>query len=121
VIAGIAADLVVVLHLGFILYVVLGGTLTFRWPRAAWIHLPAAFWGAAIELMGWVCPLTPLENRLRAAGGEAGYTGGFVEHYLLPIIYPTGLTRRTQVALGVVVIVLNLVVYAIAGLRRRNL
>jgi hypothetical protein len=121
VIAGLAAEFVGGLHMGFILFVVLGGLLTFRWPRAAWFHLPAAFWGAVIELFGWVCPLTPLENRLRAAAGDAGYAGGFIEHYVLPVIYPIGLTRRTQVLLGVAVIVFNLAVYGIAGLRRRNL
>lgn len=111
------ADAVVVLHFLFVLFVVLGGLLALRWPRAAWIHVPAALWGAAIEFAGGICPLTPLENRLRRLGGEAGYTGGFVEHYLLPILYPQALTRDSQYILGGIVIVLNVTLYAIA-LRR---
>lgn len=105
------ADLVVVLHAGFVLFVVLGGLAALRWPRAAFLHLPVVAWGAGIEFVGGVCPLTPLENRLRQLGGEAGYAGGFVEHYLLPALYPQALTREVQVALGGFVLVLNVVVY----------
>ncbi|MBL8424926.1 MAG: DUF2784 domain-containing protein, partial [Candidatus Accumulibacter phosphatis] len=76
------ADGIVVLHCLFIAFVVLGGVLALRWPRLAWVHLPAACWGAAIELSGWICPLTPLENRFRQAAGEAGYAGSFIDHYL---------------------------------------
>lgn len=111
------ADAVLALHLGFIVFVVLGGALALRWPRVAWLHLPAAVWGAWIEFTGGVCPLTPLENRLRRAGGEAGYTGGFIDQYLVPILYPPGLTRTHQIVLGVGVLVLNVVVYALV-LRR---
>ena len=112
------ADLVVLVHSGFVLFVVLGGLLVLRWPRAAWVHLPAALWGAGIEFLGGICPLTPLENHLRRLGGEAGYTGGFVEHYVLPVLYPEGLTRGVQLVLGAFVLVLNIVVYAIAWRRR---
>lgn len=105
------ADLVLGLHFLFVLFVVLGGLLLVRWPRLVWIHLPAAVWGAVIELGGWVCPLTPLENMLRARAGEAGYEGGFIEHYILPVLYPGNLTRGIQLALAAVVIVVNLGIY----------
>jgi hypothetical protein len=115
------ADLLVAVHAAFIAYVVAGGFLALRWRRAPWVHLPAAAWGAAIELGGWTCPLTPLENRLRAAGGAAGYTGGFIEHYLIPVIYPAGLTRRIQFALGAAAIVGNVAAYLMVWrLRRRR-
>lgn len=114
------ADLVVLLHAGFVLFVVLGGLCVLRWPRAAWFHLPAALWGAGIELLGAICPLTPLENDLRRLGGEAGYTGGFVEHYVLPVLYPDGLTRGDQLALGIFVAVLNIVVYTIIFNKRAD-
>jgi len=107
----VLADLVVGLHFLFVLFVVLGGLLAIRWPRVAWIHLPAAAWGALIELAGWICPLTPVEKFLRARAGGAEYAGGFIEHYLLPVLYPAGLTRGVQLALGGGVIALNLVVY----------
>ena len=112
------ADFVVVLHFGFVLFVVLGGLLALRWPRAAWFHLPAAIWGAGIEFLQGICPLTPLENHLRKLGGEAGYAGGFVEHYVLPVLYPSGLTRGVQLALGIFVVAFNLVVYALVWRRR---
>lgn len=105
------ADGVVGLHLAFVLFVVAGGLLVLRWRWLAWIHLPAAAWGALIEFAGWICPLTPLENELRRRAGEAGYAGGFVEHYLLPVLYPSGLTRGVQIALGLLVLILNLAVY----------
>jgi hypothetical protein len=98
---------------------VLGGLLALRWPRAAWIHLPAAVWGAGIEFVGGICPLTPLENRLRHLGGEAGYTGGFVEHYVIPVLYPEALTRDIQYILGGIVIALNVTIYSIV-LRRAS-
>ena len=112
------ADVVVVLHLSFVLFVALGGLLALRWPRVAWLHLPAAVWGVAIELGGWICPLTPAENRLRRLGGEGGYGGGFVESYVVPLLYPHALTRAQQVALGLSVLVLNVAVYGL-WLRRR--
>lgn len=109
--AAILADLVVLLHLAFILFVMLGGLLVLRWRRLMWLHLPVVVWGAAIEFVGWICPLTPLENRLRAAAGEAGYSGGFIEHYLIPLIYPAGLTRELQWLLGALVLLVNAAVY----------
>lgn len=115
----VLADAVVVLHLGFVAFVVLGGLLVLRWPRVAWLHLPCAAWGALIEFADWVCPLTPLENRLRVAGGGAGYSGGFVEQYLLGLLYPSGLTRGVQIALGIVVLLVNLAVYGVLIRRMR--
>lgn len=114
----VLADLVVVLHLGFVLFAVLGGLLALRWPRAAWIHLPAAIWGAGIEFVQGICPLTPLENHFRSLGGEAGYPGGFVEHYLLPVLYPAGLSRNVQWGLGIFVVLLNVAIYTVVWRRR---
>lgn len=116
------ADLVLVVHLLFIFFVVAGGFAAVRWPRLAWAHLPCLAWGALIEFAGWICPLTPLENDLRIASGEAGYSGGFIERYLLPIIYPGALSREIQIWLGVSVLALNALAYAwlIARLRRRG-
>jgi hypothetical protein len=108
---GILADLVMVAHLGFVLFVVLGGVLVLYWRPALYVHLPAAVWGVLIEFAGWTCPLTPLENWLRQLGQEAGYTGGFVEHYLLAVLYPESLTRKVQITLGAVVLVVNLLLY----------
>lgn len=115
---SLAADLVASLHFAFVVFVVLGGLLVLRWPRLAWLHLPAVAWGASIELLGWICPLTPLENRLRHEAGLAGYEGGFVEHYLLPMLYPASLSRSVQVILGLSVLLINAVVYG-SILRRR--
>jgi len=105
------ADGILILHLGFVVFVVLGAALAFRWPKVIWIHLPAAAWGAFVELTGRLCPLTPLEVRLRQLGGEAGYPGGFVEHYLVPLLYPTHLTSDLQLMLGAVVVVVNAGLY----------
>jgi hypothetical protein len=109
----ILADLLVTVHLAFVLFVVLGGLLVLWRRRIAFFHLPAAVWGVLIELGGWICPLTPLEVRFRILGGRAGYSGGFVEHYIIPIIYPAGLTRGQQMWMGVLVGFLNLVVYGV--------
>jgi len=114
------ADLILALHLVFVLFVVLGGLLVLKWPRAAWLHIPAAIWGVLIEYTGWICPLTPLENSLRTRGGEAGYNGGFIEHYIQPLLYPAGLTRSTQVVLGSLVLALNLTAYSIMVSRMRR-
>jgi hypothetical protein len=114
------ADAVVLIHLAFVAFVVAGGLLTIRWPRVAWAHIPAAIWGAVIEYVGWICPLTPLENALRDRAGQGGYTGGFVEHYLLRTLYPSGLTRTDQWALGTIVIVINGVAYGYARHRRSS-
>lgn len=116
----LAADGVLVLHAAFVLFVVLGGLLVLRRPRLAWVHLPAAAWGAAIEFWGWICPLTPLEQALRRRGGEAGYTGGFVEHYVVALLYPQGLTRGLQLAIGLFVLAVNLAVYAWVWRRARR-
>ena len=115
-----AADLVLVVHFAFVLFVVLGGLLALRWPRVAWAHAPVAIYGATIEFVGFVCPLTPLEVWLRRRGGEAGYEGGFVEHYVTAALYPTGLTREIQLALGLGVLAINGVVYALLLRRMRR-
>ena len=107
------ASAVIAFHGLFILFVVFGGFVAWRWRWVAAIHLPCAVWGMLIELRGWICPLTPLENSLRARAGQAGYSGGFIEHYLLPAMYPTGLTPRIQAALGSAVLVINAVAYAV--------
>lgn len=105
------ADGVAVLHFLFVAFVMAGGLLVLRWPRLAWGHVPAAVWGALIELFGWVCPLTPLEQHLRRLAGESGYEGGFVERYVFSALYPQGLTRTHQVVLGLLVIAVNAFVY----------
>jgi hypothetical protein len=113
-----AADALVLIHMAFILFVVLGGFLALKWPRVVWLHLPAAAWGALIEFAGWICPLTPLENSLRIAGGGAGYSGGFIEEYIVPLVYPAGLTPGVQLALGAAVIFINAVAYGLILLKR---
>lgn len=107
------ADFLVALHTLFVLFVVAGGFLALRWRRLAWLHVPAALWGAVIEFMGWICPLTPVENALRRLAGEAGYQGGFVEHYLMPMLYPAHYTLALRLALGVLVVALNAIAYAL--------
>lgn len=116
------ADLVLVAHLAFVAFVVLGGLLALRRPALAWVHLPCVGWASFVELAGLVCPLTPLEVRLRMLGGGTGYAGDFVGHYVTALLYPAGLTRGVQVALGGFVVALNLVVYwrLIAARRRRS-
>lgn len=106
------ADLVVVLHLAFVLFVVLGGLLVLRRPWLAVLHVPAAVWGALVEFADLFCPLTTLENSLRQRAGEAGYPGGFIEHYVIAVLYPAGLTRGVQLLLGAVVVAVNVWVYA---------
>ncbi len=114
----ILADAVVGLHFVFVVFVVAGGLLVLRWPKLAYLHIPAAVWGAAIEFAGWICPLTPLENWLRGQAGEGGYSTGFIEHYLLPVLYPSALTRDIQLVLGVLVIGVNLAIYSYVFQRR---
>ena len=114
------ATFVLLLHLAFIAFVLLGGLLAFRWRWAPVVHLPAAAWGAAVEFFGWICPLTPLENALRRAGGDAPYAGDFIDRYLVPIVYPEALTHSLQLALGGFVIVVNAVVYALLLRRTRQ-
>lgn len=105
------ASLTVLAHLGFVLFVVAGGFLLIRWPRLWPVHLACAVWGAYSEFAGVICPLTPLENHFRRLAGEAGYTGGFVEHYVWSLIYPPGLTRGVQTGLGLLVVSVNVVAY----------
>lgn len=105
------ADLALLTHAMFVLFVVCGGLAVFHWPRLAWLHLPAAIWGTVVELMGWVCPLTHLENHWRRLGGETGYGGSCIQHYLEPLLYPLGLTARNQLLIGLGVLVLNAVIY----------
>ena len=108
----LAANLVVLLHFSFILFVVFGGLLIFKWRWLAWLHLPAVLWGAFIELSGGICPLTPLENKLRAVNGNV-YSGDFIDHYIMPVIYPSGLTHQMQIALGIAVIIINGIIYGL--------
>jgi len=112
VLESLLADFVLLLHLAFIVFILLGGLAVAKSPRLLWLHLPAALWGVLIELMGWVCPLTPLENWLRRGAGEQGYTETFVEHYILPLVYPAGLTRNIQLVLAIIVVVVNVLVYS---------
>lgn len=109
--AQVAATAIAILHLLFILFVIFGGLLVLRWPRLMWVHLPAAAWGVLIEFFSWYCPLTKWENLLLQAAGKAGYSGGFVAHYIMPVIYPAGLTRGLEIAIGVFVLVLNAGIY----------
>jgi len=115
---AVLADLVLLVHLAFVLFGALGGLLALRWRRAMWVHLPAVAWGAYIELSGGICPLTPLENRLRQAAGEGGYEGGFVEHYLVALLYPSALSRNTQFLLAALLVFVNLVIYVLVWRRR---
>lgn len=107
----LAADLVLLVHLAFVGFVLVGGLLALKWRPVMWLHLPAVAWGAIVEFSGWICPLTPLENWLREQAGEAGYRGDFLAYYLLPILYPNTLTREVQSTLGLAVVVLNAAVY----------
>ncbi len=116
----IAADLIVLVHFAFVIFVVAGGLLALKWPKMAYLHIPAAVWGAWIGFANWICPLTPLENHLRRLVGEAGYAGGFIEHYITRILYPAGLTAGMRVILGVAVVAANLMVYGVYFARRRS-
>ena len=118
---SLLAGAVLALHLAFIVFALGGGLLVARWPRVAWLHVPALVWAALIEFTGGICPLTPLEIHLLQRAGESGYAGGFVEHYLASIIYPDGLTRGHQIAFGAIVLAVNLLVYwrLLARARRR--
>ncbi|PKN68849.1 MAG: DUF2784 domain-containing protein [Deltaproteobacteria bacterium HGW-Deltaproteobacteria-12] len=113
------ADMLVVGHFLFIAFVAIGGVFVIYRPRLAWLHLPSAAWGAAVELCGWFCPLTPLENYLRLSGGGKVYDGDFIEHYLLPIIYPQNLTATGQQILGILVVAVNLIFYTLAIRKHR--
>ena len=114
------ADFVLVVHLGFVLFVVLGGLLVLRRRWVALLHVPAAIWGILIEYTGGICPLTPLENSFRRLGGEAGYSGGFIQHYIQPVLYPAGLTRGTQIVLGSLALLVNLIAYGLVIARSKR-
>src|SRR3989442_3690705 len=114
------ANLVVLVHFAFLLFVSIGALAVLRWRWLAWVHVPAAIWGVLIEFSGWICPLTPLENALRERAGEPAYSGGFIAHYILRVLYPEGLTRGVQVVLGILVLGLNAAIYAILGTRHRR-
>lgn len=117
----ILADAIVVIHFLFIIFVICGGLLVIRWRKMAIVHLPAAIWGAAVEIFGWICPLTPLENRFRDLAGETAYSGDFIGRYLLPVIYPENLTAEIQYILGGVVIIVNVMIYFIVVRRHRKI
>lgn len=117
---GLLADLIVILHLAFVLFVLIGGLLALKWPWLVRLHLPAAAWGAIVEFSGWLCPLTPLENWLREQSGQQTYQTDFLDRYLLPILYPDGLTREVQLTLGSMVLIVNVVVYALLWRQRRS-
>jgi len=120
---SVLADLMVLVHalfVLFVLFVLFGGVAALQWRRLTWIHLPAAVWGVAIELGGWICPLTYLENRFRLLGGEAGYSGSFIERYLEPLLYPLGLTQHSQMILGLAAFFINLAIYARLWLHRNR-
>ena len=107
------AGAIVVLHAAFVVFVVLGGFLALRWRRLAWLHLPSVIWAVLLEYKGWICPLTPLENALRARAGMAGYSGGFIEHYILRELYPDQLTSGLRLGLGTLALLVNIVAYAL--------
>ena len=115
----INAELIVLVHFAFILFVIFGGFLVLKWRKLIWLHLPAAVWGALIEFYGWICPLTTLENYLRRNHG-GDYSTGFIEHYITPIIYPSGLTRDHQLIMGLLVIMINVLAYTLMYLKHRN-
>jgi hypothetical protein len=117
---GFLADTLTMIHMAFVAFILLGGFVVLRWPRAVWLHGPAALWGVFVEWAGWVCPLTPLENWLRLRGQGQGYSGGFVEHYLVPVLYPAALSMRIQVLLGTFVVLVNILVYGYVIRARRR-
>ena len=117
---SLLADVIVVAHLIFVLFVIAGAILVWRYPRLAWVHIPAALWGAFIEFAGWICPLTPLENALRQRGGRPSYETSFVEHYVIPVLYPETLSRDVQWILGGLVVAINVLVYSLMLRRRRT-
>jgi hypothetical protein len=117
---SLLADAVVLVHALFVAFVVLGGLLAFRWPRIAWAQLACAAYGLLIELVGWVCPLTPLENRFRALAGDGTYEGGFIRHYLIPLLYPEPFPSWLGGVLAATVVIVNAAVYAVLFVRRRR-
>ncbi len=113
------ADLALVVHLGFVLFALFGCLLAFRWKRVVWFHVPALTWGATVEFTGWTCPLIPLENFLREAGGGTAYTGDFIANYVTPILYSTTLTRDDQLLYGFTLLVINASLYSVLFYRSR--
>ena len=118
---GILADIVVLAHTAFILFAVFGGFLVLRRRRLAWLHIPAVLWAALVEIAGWICPLTPLEKLLRRRAGDGMYQSDFIEHYLMPVLYPAALTRELQTALGLAVLFINVSIYTWVWHKRRLL
>jgi hypothetical protein len=116
----LAADVVLATHLAFVLFAVFGGVLALRFREAVWAHLPAAGWAVLVSAASWTCPLTPLENHFRRLGGQAGYDGGFIEHYLVPVLYPHGLTHGMQLGLAALVLVVNAAIYVRVWRSRRR-
>lgn len=116
----IVADFLVILHLVFICFVIAGGLMVIKWRWIIFLHIPAAIWGILIEFYGWICPLTPWEQQLRYAGGQAGYSGGFIDHYIIPVIYPTDFTSELQVTLGIFVFLVNIIIYGWIIYRPQN-
>ena len=114
------ADSVLIVHAAFVVFVMLGALLVLRWPRVAWVHVPVVLWGAGIEFLGGICPLTPLENHWRRLAGEEGYPGDFVEHYVVSLLYPDGLTRTAQIVLGLLALAVNVAIYLVVLRRRRS-
>ena len=117
---ALLASLTLAVHAAFVTFVVCGALVVYRYPRVALLHVPAVLWGAFVEFSGRICPLTPLENRFRSLAGSAGYTEGFLDHYVLALLYPQGLDSRTQCALGVLAISINGAAYAALWWRRRR-
>lgn len=119
--AKLGVDTIVLLHFIFVLFVLFGAVLLLKWQKLIWLHIPAVIWGIMVELNGWLCPLTPLENRLRQEAGLGLYHGDFVMHYIMPVLYPVNLTRTTQVLFGLIVIIVNLGIYFyVFRIRRRR-
>jgi hypothetical protein len=118
----ILADLVVVVHLLFVIYAIFGGLLVLKWKFTVFLHIPALLWGTVVEARGWICPLTPLENRFRMEAGQTGYSGGFVDNYVVPVLYPENLTRTDQLVLALFLVTINVVIYVfvIRRLTRRG-
>ncbi len=114
---ALAADLLIIVHLGFIGFVMLGGFMLLKWRWLIFVHLPAVLWGVLLEFQGWICPLTPLEQALRRMSGQQGYTGGFIQHYILPVIYPPALNEDIQLILGILLILINVIIYLWVFLR----
>ncbi|MEA3404445.1 MAG: DUF2784 domain-containing protein [Pseudomonadota bacterium] len=116
----LAADFIVLIHFAFIAFVLAGGLLAFKWRWLVWLHIPAVIWGSLIVMVGWICPLSPLEYWLRQLGAGEAYSDSFIDHYLTPVIYPAGFTDEMKIAMGIIVLVINVVVYTIFLVRRKR-